>query len=187
MTLGRWGKLSIRRARHIRFLRSVGTDRVEHSEERLLDHLISTHDLLASWGARPALCEGALFHSIYGTQFLDAEVLGSGDRNKVRARIGDEAEELAWLWHSVRRDSIAANLEREDGLRIETQDDAVIAINRQQFHDLVNLWVADAVEQLPRRDSASVERQRAWLTPLLPVALPAGAEAARKIVDRAAG
>lgn len=160
---------------------------MEHSGERLLDHLVATHDLLASWGARPALCDAALYHSVYGTQFLDEELLGSDERDQVRARIGDEAEALAWLWHAVRRESLAGNLSREDDLQIECQDGAVVGISRRQFEDLVNLMIADAVEQLPRRQPENVERQRGWLTPFLPVAMPAAAEAARELFDGRSG
>ena len=174
------------RARHIRFLRKAGAGRIDHSGERLLDHLAATHDLLASWGARPALRDAALFHSVYGTQFLADELLGPDRRDDVRARIGEEAEELAWLWHAVRRESLAANLERDGGLSIECQDGTTVAISRRQFEDLVNLWVADAVEQLPRRDAESLERQRGRLTPLLGVAMPAAESAARELFARRA-
>ena len=169
------------RADWISFLRSTGADRVEHSGERLLDHLAATHELLAGWGVRQAVCDAALFHSVYGTQFLEDTVVGLERREEVRARIGDEAEELVWLWHGVRRKSLAENLERSGDFRLERLDGEVVPLSEQQFHDLVDLMIADAVEQLPRRRAQDRKRQRDWLTPFLPLATPAAAAAAREL------
>ena len=71
-------------ARKLRFLRDEGAERVEHSGEHLLDHLVATRDLLAGWGARQELCDAALFHSVYGTQFLDDSLVGPDQRGRVR-------------------------------------------------------------------------------------------------------
>ena len=172
----------MRRRRQVSFLLANGADAVEHSGDRLLDHLLATHDLLASWGARPALCEAALFHSVYGTQFLGEELLGSDRRGEVRALIGAEAEELAWLWHAVRRESLAANLGRTGDWGIETRDGEALLITRDQFEDLVNLMFADAVEQLPRRGEDGVRNQGPRLRPLMPVAMPAASAAARELL-----
>lgn len=174
----------LRLARLKRFLRANGAERVEHSGESLLDHLLATRDVLAGWGGRRELCDAGLFHSVYGTQFLGDELLGTDRRDEVRAMIGDDAEAVAWLWHGIKRESLAHNLEREDGLSVEFRDGSEVPISRQQFVDLVNLMVADAVEQLPRRLPENVERQQGWLTPFLPLALPAGAEAAREVFAR---
>jgi hypothetical protein len=170
--------------RRLDFLRTAGAERVEHSGENLLDHLLATRDVLAGWGARAALCDAALFHSVYGTQFLGDGIVGADQRHRVRELIGDEAEAVAWLWHSVRRESLRENLERDADFRIECADDTVAPISRQQFLDLVNLMIADAVEQLPRRGPESVERQQGWLTPFLPMAMPEAARAARECFSR---
>lgn len=173
----------LRRRRQTRFLLANGADAVEHSGERLLDHLLEVRGVLEGWGARTALCDAGLFHSVYGTQFLGEELLGSDRRDEVRELIGPEAEELAWLWHAVRRESLADNLGRSEGWQIETRGGEVVPISRQQFEDLVNLMVADAVEQLPRRGEEGLRNQRPWLTPFLPLAMPAAADAARKLLE----
>lgn len=174
----------LRLARLVRFLRASGAERVEHSGESLLDHLLATRGVLEGWGARRELCDAALFHSVYGTQFLGDELLGTDQREKVRAMIGDDAEAVVWLWHGIKRESMAGNLGRDQDLRIELRDGSEAPITPQQFEDLVNLMVADAVEQLPRRLPENVERQRNWLTPFLPLALPAGARAAQEVFSR---
>lgn len=173
-----------KRRRALRFLRESGAEDVDHSGERLLDHLLGTERLLASWGARPALSDAGLFHSVYGTEFLGEGIVELDQRERVRELIGAEAEALAWFWHGVRRESLAGNLEREDGFRIELRDGTDAPLTGQQFEDLVNLMIVDAVEQLPRRQPENVERQRRWLTPFLPLAMPAAADAARAVFAR---
>jgi hypothetical protein len=174
----------LRLRRLVGFLRDNGAERIDHSNESLLDHLIETRDVLASWGARQELCDAALFHSVYGTQFLGDELIGTDRRDEVRALIGPDAEAVVWLWHGIERQSLAQNLDREEGLEIALRDGTEVPITHQQFVDLVNLMVADAVEQLPRRLPENVERQQGWLTPFLPLALPAGARAAQDVFER---
>jgi hypothetical protein len=174
----------LRLARLVRFLESAGAERVEHSNESLLDHLLATREVLASWGGRRELCDAGLFHSVYGTQFLGDELLGTDRRDEVRAMIGAEAEAVVWLWHGIQRESLAQNLGRTDDLTIELRDGNAVTITPQQFEDLVNLMVADAVEQLPRRLPENVERQRNWLTPFLPLALPEAARTAQDVFSR---
>ncbi|HEX8647926.1 MAG TPA: hypothetical protein VF715_13610 [Thermoleophilaceae bacterium] len=174
----------LRLRRLVGFLRENGAERIDHSNESLLDHLVETREVLEGWGARRELCDAALFHSVYGTQFLGDELLGLDRRDDVRAMIGDEAEAVVWLWHGIKRESLADNLGRESGMRIVMRDETEVPITPQQFEDLVNLMVADAVEQLPRRLPENVERQQGWLTPFLPLALPEGARAAERVFER---
>ena len=172
------------RRRKLRFLRRHGaTDQAHSGETDLLGHLESTEALLASWGAPASLRDAALFHSAYGAPSMRA-LVGADRRDEVRRLIGDEAETLAWLWHDIKRDTLVANLERDETeLRVQLRDEREVPITRSQFEGLVNLWFADAVEQLPRRDAASRARQEAWLTPFFGMALPAAVVAARDVFD----
>jgi hypothetical protein len=54
--------------RRIQFREAAGIGRMKHSERGLLQHLLGTHALLGDWGARTALCDAGLFHSVYGTE-----------------------------------------------------------------------------------------------------------------------
>ena len=179
---GPLGRLRLIRLK--RFLKASGAERIDHSNESLLDHLLATRAVLEGWGARRELCDAALFHSVYGTQFLDDELLGLDRRDDVRALIGPEAEQVVWIWHGIERESLARNIGRDRELSIDLRDGTEVPVTPQQFEDLVNLMVADAVEQLPRRLPENVERQRGWLTPFLPIALPDAARAAERVFEQ---
>src|ERR1043165_1812130 len=86
-------------------LRSLGFGDLMHdSHVPFLAHLIGTRRLLAAWGSRAALCDGGLFHSVYGTEYFQPDRVP--DRDDVRAVIGAEAERIAWLWCAVQRETL---------------------------------------------------------------------------------
>jgi hypothetical protein len=134
------------------FLRSEGIDAVRHnSHEDLLPHLMGTSALLEGWGARRAVVDAGLFHSVYGTEYFQTESLDATRRDAVRAVIGDEAEALVWLWCFGRRLTLEGNLGRGDGFTIQERLEGTwVPIDARQYGDLVDLWVADTLEQFDR-------------------------------------
>src|SRR3954462_15069341 len=88
--------------RRVSFLRAASE--MGHPGGVLLDHLLGTRRLLASWGERPALCDAGLFHSVYGTEYFTPE--HAAERDAVIAVIGAEAERVAWLWCANKRSTL---------------------------------------------------------------------------------
>ncbi len=135
----------------LRFLREAGAGSRAHSHVTLLEHLLGVRALLEEWGARPALCDGGLFHSVYGTEFFPAQSVSDDDRDAVRAVIGDDAEEIAWLWCTIRRRSLVDNLGRDGGFEVaDRRTDERVPLTAERLADLASLWCADTCEQLPR-------------------------------------
>jgi hypothetical protein len=127
------------------FLRSLGFGELEHdSHVPFLSHLIGTRRVLGSWGARDALCDAGLFHSVYGTEYF--EPARTPEREAVVAVIGAEAERVAWLWCEIRRSTI--DLDRRC-VRLR-HDGSVEALTAREVADLAELWAADTVEQIDR-------------------------------------
>lgn len=86
---------------HLEFLRAAGLDQVEHSGRALADHLVGTYRFLRLRNAEPDICLAGLYHSVYGTsQFRNP---APAEREAIRARIGERAERLAWLFCAVDR------------------------------------------------------------------------------------
>ena len=78
----------------IDFLKQLGSDKVKHKNQSLLEHLIGVRDILKKWGAPEYIQDGGLFHSVYGTTYFKPQL--TMDRNDVRYLIGEKAEELAY-------------------------------------------------------------------------------------------
>ena len=55
------------------------------------------------WDQSPAVCRAGLFHSVYGTQYFQQRHVELGERDVIRALLGDEAEELAFLFCAMDR------------------------------------------------------------------------------------
>ena len=84
----------------IDFLKSIGLDKVEHSGQTLLDHLIGTSEKLKEMGAPQYLQDAGLFHSVYGTVYFMPDGGLVEDRQVVKDLIGDQAEEIAY-WFCI--------------------------------------------------------------------------------------
>ena len=85
----------------IDFLRSIGSDKTEHSGSRtLLEHLIGTSEKLKKMGAPQYLQDAGLFHSVYGTVYFMPDNGLVEDRQVVKDLIGDQAEEIAY-WFCI--------------------------------------------------------------------------------------
>ena len=82
----------------IDFLKSIGLDKVEHSGQTLLDHLIGTSEKLKEMGAPQYLQGAGLFHSVYGTVYFMPEGGLVEDRQVIKDLIGEQAEEVAYLF-----------------------------------------------------------------------------------------
>lgn len=129
----------------LRLLRRLGFDRVEHdSHVPFLSHLLGTARLLREWGCRPALCDGGLFHSAYGTEYFELEE--PADRDLVRSVIGAEAERVAWLWCTVRRETVDAGA----GTAVDRHTGDPVELTDRDLTDVATLWAADTVEQVAR-------------------------------------
>jgi hypothetical protein len=154
------------------FLRAHGVEtRIHSSQEPLITHLMGTRALLIRWGARPTLADAGLFHSVYGTEYFPEASVPPTSRNAVQEVIGAEAEELVWLWCAYRRDSLEIG---EDGpvLRIQARDGSGWkGLGARQFDDLVDLWIADTLEQLPRmpqREIPTAMKLRSYVSRAMP-------------------
>ena len=121
----------------LRFLRRVNTDDMPHTGRSLLDHLLGTRRLLVEWGARPALCDAGLFHSIYGTDHYEQKALPLTMRDEVRQLIGDEAESLVWLFCMMRRETFFLDLGQDRNPSVQHRETGEqIPLSGTQHQDL---------------------------------------------------
>lgn len=135
----------------VEFLEGMGATAVRHSRRTFLHHLVGTAALLERWGARADVCKAGLFHSVYGTEVFRQAVLPFDARASVRAKLGDDAERLAYLFCATDRASIAHAAQRGEPheLRDRTTG-APVAVSARELTDLVWINWANALEQAPR-------------------------------------
>ncbi|WP_405922206.1 DUF6817 domain-containing protein [Streptomyces sp. NBC_00122] len=87
----------------VAWLRELGAERVAHPGGTLLAHLGRVRELLAAWGARPALQQAGLCHAFYGTDGFATALLPVARRAELAAVIGAEAEAVVYFYASFDR------------------------------------------------------------------------------------
>lgn len=159
---------------YLKFLLLAGADKYAHTGSTLLDHLTGVHELLADWGAAPSICEAGLFHSVYGTGEHTPRLVSS--RSEVRTLIGMEAEQLAFCFAHLDRQSFLEGIINKRPLTpIIKSKNRLRPVAPEGWRALSELFAANAIEQAPRRNA--VYRQQQLLTlQMLRDCLSAGAQ-----------
>jgi hypothetical protein len=143
-----------------RALLQRGANTVQHSRWSLQVHLVGTFELLEYWRQREALCLAGLLHSAYSTDAFRRGVFDIEERAFVRDIIGEEAECLAFLFCSIRRDelieSIRVNARSRTGdLTVDSwRDGRTLTVTPSQVGDLLLLHLANIAEQSCATDSS---------------------------------
>ncbi len=140
---------------HNQLLHRLGAHRVPHSGRTLLDHLKGTYELLTQWGSTETTCIAGLFHSVYGTRTFAPSLLGHDRREKIRGVLGAEAEQLVYWFSICDRNSFFENIGAETiSLRNEA-DGGSVAVSSQMLNALVEIEIANTVEQVPHKKRIS--------------------------------
>lgn len=155
--------------KHSALLKDHGADSKPHSGRMLLDHLVGTCKLLQQWGCRSALCLAGLYHSVYGTEEFDRPTVNLEDRQKVREQIGQEAEELAWIFCVLDRTTFLPFDPSTLGYAVRNRHNRqLIPVSPEQWQDLVDLTFANTLENMPRLGWLQRRRCKKYLRPFHP-------------------
>jgi hypothetical protein len=159
--------------RALELLNRFGAVSVEHPSGTLLEHLRGTYEQLERWGCSEELCRAGLYHSVYGTEYFNKRTVPLEARDEVRSAIGDRAEEIAYLYCALSRQSLYRNLDLGSPYMVKSRDGREIPISLAQLADLMTLDLANRLEQQPRTrwDIARIDRDRKIYeraVPLLP-------------------
>lgn len=139
-------------------LRAWGADESGHSDGSLLDHLVGTADRLLAWGNPPVICHAGLFHSVYGTRSYQIQTLPLERRAEVAALIGPEAERLAFLFCVLQRRELRTTPEGKDTELHDHATGAPRAVSASEVLQLLEIEVANLLDQVPARSALSPDR-----------------------------
>ncbi|MFK8017576.1 MAG: DUF6817 domain-containing protein [Gammaproteobacteria bacterium] len=131
-------------------LDECGTKESAHSAGTLREHLSGTHDLLKAWGNPDHVVLAGLFHSIYGTQYFKVQSAQSSYRSRIQQGIGDEAENLAYLFCTVDRMGLAFELDKPEPRLWDVFGECFVSVSPIVLQELVEIDVANSVEQYQR-------------------------------------
>jgi hypothetical protein len=83
---------------------------VEHLGSNLLTHLLGTEAILRSWKVDEAVALAGLCHAAYGTDGFAPFLLELGERDRLVAAIGPDAEAAVYRYASCDRQLVYARL-----------------------------------------------------------------------------
>ncbi len=129
------------------FLIKLGADTVEHIDGDLLAHLQGTKHLLEKWGASEALQDAGLFHACYGTAGFSTALATESNRHKLSAVIGEQAEEIVYLYCACEREDYFSKIGREKNPRFNDRfSGESYFLSNDQLRDFCELTAANELE-----------------------------------------
>ncbi|MFG2718921.1 DUF6817 domain-containing protein [Streptomyces sp. NPDC048416] len=134
-------------------LETAGAAGIEHPGGTLLAHLLRTSELLAAWGARPALVSAGLCHAFYGTDGFPVALMDLDRRTELAAAIGTEAEHIVYVYASCDRTASYRQLAEDKGVfmdRFTGESTCPAAQERQDFAELTAANELDLAGVSPR-------------------------------------
>jgi hypothetical protein len=134
------------------FLIGLRIEKIAHSNESFLSHLVGVYRLMEERGFTQELCRAGMFHSIYGTELFQRFALSLDKRPEVRALIGERAECLAYRNCALNRASIdrAIQVEAEPHCVLDRFTGEAVWLSDEDFDDLCRIHLYDWLEQMPR-------------------------------------
>lgn len=92
-----------------------------------------------------------LYHSVYGTEVFTTQTITLDARRKVKEAIGEQAEEIAYLYFAVHRPSLYANLTHDAPYALTDRWGKPLPLRGvEQLRELMTLDVANRIEQIDR-------------------------------------
>ena len=128
------------------WLVSRGADQVEHPGGTLLGHLERVADRLASYQASEALVTAGLVHVAYSTEGYDTALLEPSQRDVLREVVGEEAEELAWLFGAADRRRLWSQVEEPLVVWSDRFSGAMRTLDPAQVAPLIEITVANELD-----------------------------------------
>ena len=95
-------------------LHELGAKGIAHWNGDLEAHLVGTYDLLRAWGNSDDVCMAGLYHAVYGTDGFPMQLVELPDRPRIASIIGDQAEELVYLYAACERSTVNPQIGRSE-------------------------------------------------------------------------
>ncbi|RKN39331.1 DUF6817 domain-containing protein [Micromonospora endolithica] len=168
------------------WLRSRGTETIQHPGGTLYAHLCRVEERLADLGHGADLRSAGLTHAAYGTDGFGLALLDWSDRATLRNLVGHAAEALVYLYGACDRRSSWQGL-AATGEVTDRFTGRVVRLDADQLTPYVDLSVVnelDVIEQDPSLLDRHGDYFRGLFRSWAPVVSPPLVERLRRVLDR---
>ena len=130
-----------------KFLISIGTGNVPHVKRgSLYDHLVRVADILDGWSMGSVTTYAGMCHSLYSTEFFKTAILTIDKRNDLRELIGKDAEELVYLFCSMKRSTLSCD--GDEYFFEDLYSGGKVTLTKEKFVSLVHILIANDIDHL---------------------------------------
>jgi hypothetical protein len=130
------------------FLENSGTKKIPHiKNSSLYDHFLRVRDILKDWDADQKVVLAGMCHSIYSTEFFHKSILDIKNRAKLQDLIGEESENLVFIFSSMIRSSLKKT-ENSSFFYTDRNTNQDIEISEEVFKSLVHIIIANEIDHL---------------------------------------
>lgn len=133
------------------WLDARGAGQLPHTGRTLAIHLHNVWEMLRRWGQPERVCLAGLAHSVYSTDAFPEAVVGFETRPELRDLLGEEAEELVFLYCTLPRPALLDSLEGTDPggavATVDRRDGSPRLLPRRALGDLAVINTANLAEQ----------------------------------------
>lgn len=128
-------------------LQSLGTESMPHVKGKsLYQHFVRVGEMLESWGLPDQAIIAGMCHSLYSTEFYTVKTLEVSDREQLRKRIGEEAEELVFILSSIVRRSLKKHA---DGFQFDLRDNkGTLVVDEKKGKELLHILLANDLDHV---------------------------------------
>ena len=160
--------MTVPRHRALEFLRSRSAHTMTHLNGTLLEHLMATEELLASWGSSEELCLAGLCHAASGTDGFAPSLVPWEDRTVLARVVGGDVEESVYFYASCDRSFLYPQLWRtgpvcfRDRFLDQTFEPADAALR-----DFIDLTLANELDVALARSHDVRPVPAPWIGPLV--------------------
>lgn len=128
-------------------LKALGAGEFAHLNGSLETHLKGTYQLLSCWNASQHVCDAGLFHAAYGTDGFEESMLSLDERQKVGSIIGEEAEQIVYLYCACDRTYVFDGIILNQPIVFKDRfTQSEFTLSEQQAHQFCELTVANELD-----------------------------------------
>ena len=140
----------------IQAIKQRGGHKCWHKHSTFLDHLVSCHNILRLWGENEIVGRVGLLHSAYSNSYVNLALFDRNkDRSLMKSLIGEDAEELVYLFCIIDRQDVVVNQLLSSGsipeagisVRHLRDDNVQVHLTAEVLRMLLVFTMADVADQ----------------------------------------
>jgi uncharacterized protein DUF6817 len=132
-------------------LKELGVGELGHLNGNLESHLLGTYALLKKWNNPGHVCDAGLYHAVYGTQPMKRlgiphKEYSPSDRSKISGIIGEQSEELVYLYGACDRDYFYPRIGSPMALYRDRFTGNTVELSSGTLKDILEITMANELE-----------------------------------------